>query len=136
MKKINYKKQASKLLAKEKKKARNPFGSSNTLKRNAAKMSKEMTTPEKDLKKILKELKVVFEPQKIVGSKIFDFYVPKSNLLIEVDGDYYHANPSIYSESDQNAIQKRNVKNDKFKETLALGRGYDLIRVSQLLIKH
>lgn len=117
------------MLFKAKKKARKPFGSADLVKKNADKMSKKLTAPEKQLKKILKELKVKFEPQKIIASKIYDFYVPQANLIIEVDGDYWHANPDIYSESDQNSIQKRNVKNDKFKETLALGRGYDIIRV-------
>lgn len=128
MKKINFKKQASRMLFKAKKQARKPFGS-DSIKKNADKMSNKMTAPEKALNKILKELKVKFEPQKIVGPKIYDFYIPHINLLIEVDGDYWHANPEMYLESDHNSIQKRNVKNDKFKDTLALGRGFDLIRI-------
>jgi very-short-patch-repair endonuclease len=129
MKKINFKKAASKELSKAKKTARNPFGSSKDLKNKASKMSKEMTKPEREMNQILKELKVEFEPQKIVGFKIYDFYVPKSNLLIEVDGDYFHANPKVYTEGDLNSMQKRNIKNDVFKDTLANGRGYNLIRV-------
>jgi very-short-patch-repair endonuclease len=50
-------------------------------------------------------------------------------LLIEVDGDYFHANPDVYTEGDLNSMQKRNVKNDEFKDTLANGRGYVLTRV-------
>jgi len=129
MKKINFKKAASKELSKIKKNARNPFGSSDSIKKNASKMTKKMTKPEKEMNQILKELKVEFEPQKVVGFKIYDFYVPQSNLLIEVDGDYFHANPEVYTEEALNSMQKRNLKNDEFKDTLANGRGYNLIRV-------
>jgi very-short-patch-repair endonuclease len=129
MKKINFKKAAGKELNKAKKQARNPFGSGQDLKKKASKMSTKMTKPEREMNQILKELKVEFEPQKVVGFKIYDFYVPQANLLIEVDGDYFHANPEVYTEGDLNSMQKRNVKNDVFKDTLASGRGYNLIRV-------
>lgn len=124
------------MLKKEKKQSRKPFGSIDIVKQNANKMSKKMTAPEKTLNKILKELKVNFEPQKIVGPKIYDFYIIDHNLLVEVDGDYWHANPSIYLESDHNSIQKRNVKNDKFKDVLASGRGFDLIRIWESDLKN
>lgn len=129
MKKINFKKAANKELSKAKKKARNPNGSSQKIKKNASSMKKDMTKPEREMNQILTELNVEFEPQKVVGYKIYDFYVPKVNLLIEVDGDYFHANPKLYTEADLNSIQKRNLKNDAFKDTLANGRGYGLIRV-------
>lgn len=129
MKKFNIKKAANKELGKLKKKARNPFGASQNLKKNASTMSKTMTKPEREMNQILKELNIEFEPQKVVGYKIYDFYVPKANLLIEVDGDYFHANPELYTEADLNSIQKRNLKNDAFKDTLANGRGYNLVRV-------
>ena len=45
----------------------------------------------------LKKLKVKytwqFEAKDIQRS--YDFYLPEHNLLIEVDGDYYHVNPQI-----------------------------------------
>ena len=136
MRKINFKKLATRMLSKEKKNARNPFGSSDSIQKNADKMSKKMTAPEKAMNKMLKELKIKFEPQKIVGPKIYDFYIPHINLLIEVDGDYFHAHPSLYLEGDLNSMQKRNVKNDKFKDTLAAGRGFDLIRVWECDLKN
>lgn len=129
MKKINFKKAAGKELSKAKKRARNPFGSSQDLKNKASDMSIKMTKPEREMNQILKELKVEFEPQKVVGFKIYDFFVPQANLLIEVDGDYFHANPEVYTEGDLNSMQKRNMKNDVFKDTLASGRGYNLTRV-------
>ncbi len=102
---------------------------SELLKKNAKKMSNKMTWPEKEFEKMLNELGVKFETQKIVGNKIYDFYIPGQNILFEIDGDYYHSHPDIYEEHDLNPMQKRNKKNDKFKNTLALGLGYFLERI-------
>ena len=43
---------------------------------------------------------------------IFDFYFPKLNLVIECQGDYYHANPRKYNEDNLNSTQKANIKRD------------------------
>jgi very-short-patch-repair endonuclease len=110
--------------------AKNPYSElskKKNLENKAKKMSKKMTLPEKIFSDLMKEMKIKCEPQKIVGGKIYDFYLPKKNILIEIDGDYYHANPEIFQE--QNNMQKRNVKNDAYKDTLALGMGYNLERV-------
>jgi very-short-patch-repair endonuclease len=97
------------------------------VKKNSQRMGKKMTAPEKQFKKILTELKVTFEPQKVVGTKIYDFYIPSINMLVEIDGCYFHANPKKYE--NPNKMQKKNIENDKFKDTLALGLGYKLERV-------
>lgn len=115
------------MIAKLKKEARNPEGLN--IRNNAKKMSAKMTWPEREFKKILKELKVQFEVQKIVGNKIFDFYIPKANLLVEIDGDYYHANPDTMKSENINGMQAKNVRNDTFKNGLASGLGFALERV-------
>lgn len=117
-------KRAQNMIKKLKRKAKNPLGS---LQKNATKMSTKMTWPEREFKKLLKEIGVVFEVQKIVGKKIFDFYIPDKNMLIEVDGDYWHANPNRVEKI--NKTQERNLRNDKYKEGLATGLGYSLERV-------
>lgn len=99
------------------------------LERNAKKMRKNMTTPELLFKMIVDELKIKYELQKIIGNKIYDFYLPEHHMLVEIDGDYYHSNPELVSESEQNNMQKRNIKNDKYKDVLASGMGYKLERV-------
>ena len=99
------------------------------LQAKAKKMSNKMTTPEKIFEKMLKELGVKYELQKVVESKIFDFYIPSKNMIVEVDGDYWHANPMIYEGKELNKIQARNVRNDKYKEILAKGNGFKLERV-------
>lgn len=122
-------KRARKLIARLKKQARNPEGLNITLKNNAAKMSTKMTWPEKEFKKLLKELKVEFQVQKIVGNKIYDFYIPHVNMLVEIDGDYYHANPEKVKLENINRMQEKNIRNDKFKDGLAAGLGFALERV-------
>ena len=78
---------------------------------------------------MMKELKVECISQKVIGKKIYDFYIPSKNMLIEVDGDYFHGNPLIYEQADLNKMQVRNMRNDKFKDVLAKGNGYTIERV-------
>jgi len=122
-------KRMRKMIAKMKKQARNPLGIKVHLQNNAKKMSTKMTWPEREFKKLMKELKVEFETQKIVNNKIFDFYIPHINLLVEIDGDYFHANPEKVKLENINRMQVRNIKNDKYKDSLAAGLGYGLERV-------
>lgn len=121
-------KKARKMLASMKKKAKK-IPMSDYLKKNASKMNGKMTWPEKEFQKMLKELKVKFETQKIVGNKIFDFYIPHLNLLLEVDGDYWHANPDTLKTEKINGMQAKNVRNDKFKDALATTLGFSIERV-------
>lgn len=58
----------------------------------------------------------------------FDFYLPKNNIIIEVDGDFYHCNPnSVYSEP-KYEIQCKNISNDKRKDTWCKNHNIKLIR--------
>jgi very-short-patch-repair endonuclease len=94
--------------------------------RQAKKMSRKQTAPEKALYKILKGLKIEFRPQEIIHGKIFDFFIPGNNLLVEVDGDYWHGYGKDNSEL--NEIQRRSIRNDRDKDIIAKGLGYDIIR--------
>lgn len=106
------------------------------LEKMADKMSKKMTEPERIFAQMMNELKVDYEVQKIVDRKIFDFYIPSKNMIIEIDGDYFHANPLIYESKDLNKMQIRNMRNDKFKETLAKGHGFNIERVWEYELKN
>jgi very-short-patch-repair endonuclease len=93
----------------------------------AKKMSKSMTKPERIFFKICKELKIKCETQKIVGGKIFDFFLPETNTLVEIDGSYWHGEGLSLNE--MNGVQKKAVKNDKQKDIIAVGYGYGIFRV-------
>lgn len=51
-----------------------------------------------------------------------------SKVLIEVDGDWYHSNPSKVNENNLNPMQKHNKVVDKIKDNWALMRGIPLYR--------
>ena len=115
------------LLAKAKR-AANPaaakINKTKKLKAQAKKMSNKMTEPERVFSEMMNEIEVEFETQKVISNKIYDFYIPSKNMIVEIHGDYWHANPLIYENKELNKTQIRNVKNDKFKTTLAKGSGY------------
>jgi hypothetical protein len=83
-------------------------------------------------KEILKTLQPIIEvtPQFIIEGKSFDFYLPKYNLLIEYNGDYWHCNPEIYGEDYYN--KKKRMKStdiwiyDSKKVELSKKYGYNL----------
>lgn len=77
------------------------------------------------LEKIGVKYKQQFEAKSI--GRFYDFYLPDSRVLLEIDGGYWHSDPRIY-EGPQNAIQKRNKRVDDYKDKWALLNGYVLIR--------
>lgn len=117
------------LLKQEKKKLKvpkTPTQKKNYIEKQAKRMYWNPTGPEVRLGEILDEMEINYFSQKIVKDKIFDYYIPKLNLLIEVDGDYFHGFGKEYNEL--NEIQKRSNRNDKEKDILAKGLGYDILR--------
>ncbi|MFA5067052.1 MAG: hypothetical protein WC466_03305, partial [Candidatus Izemoplasmatales bacterium] len=96
--------------------------------------SKKMTWPEKEFLKLMKQLKIEVELQKVVGGKIYDFYEPNLNILFEIDGNYYHGDENLYEE--MSPMQKRNKKNDTYKNVLAKGLGYRIERIWESDLKN
>lgn len=128
----DYDKLVKKMMARAKKKANPALAKMNKakmLKSKASSMSDKMTSPERVFSKMMKELGVEIVNQKVVKNKIYDFYIPSKNMVIEVDGDYWHANPLIYEGKELNKIQLKNVRNDKKKDSLAIGYGFLIERV-------
>lgn len=93
----------------------------------AKRMDNNPTVLESKFIEMLNELKINFETQKVIQYKIFDFYIPSINTLIELDGSYWHGYGKTLLE--MNHIQKKTYYNDKRKDTLARGLGYNLIRI-------
>ena len=117
------------LLKQEKKKLKipkTPTQKKNYVEKQAKKMYWNPTGPEIRLGEILNEMDIYHFSQKIIKDKIFDYFVPKANLLIEVDGDYWHGFGKEYSEL--NEIQKKSQRNDRDKDIIAKGLGYDILR--------
>ena len=88
---------------------------------------KQNTKPERELKNILKELNVKFEqPYKYKGY-YFDFYLSELDILIEVDGNYWHGKGLNWEEL--NETQKNSRKNDVKKDKICLESQQSLIRL-------
>ena len=59
--------------------------------------------------------------------RFYDFYLPKSNILIECDGSYFHCDPKKYSKP-INKMQRHNIKIDEIKNKWALINSFLLLR--------
>jgi very-short-patch-repair endonuclease len=75
-----------------------------------------------------KKLKVVESYR--IDTKICDIYIPKFNLIIEYNGDYWHCNPKKYEPNFINKVKNKTAKEiwdyDKSKVDLILEKGYNL----------
>jgi hypothetical protein len=58
----------------------------------------------------------------------FDFYIPQKQIIIEVDGDFYHCNPNTKHKTPKYEIQKKNMVNDKRKNTWCENHNITLLR--------
>lgn len=58
----------------------------------------------------------------------YDFYLPKYNIIIEVDGDFWHCNPDSKHNIPKYETQKRNLIKDSIKSQWAIDNGYTLLR--------
>lgn len=57
----------------------------------------------------------------------YDFYLPDYNILIEVDGDFWHCHPIKYPQAEY-STQQRNIIRDQEKNQWAQDNGYKLLR--------
>lgn len=67
--------------------------------------------------------------------KEYDFLLVNFNILVEIDGDFWHANPVYYNKENLVEIQKINLINDELKNNLAINLGYSIIRFWETNIK-
>jgi G:T-mismatch repair DNA endonuclease (very short patch repair protein) len=93
--------------------------------------------------KIFEEIKKIYENAKHsfhLSTKVFDVYVPEKNLLIEINGDYWHLNPAIYKEDHfdeyRNIYAKQLWENDARKMKLAQEAGFSTLTIWELDINN
>jgi len=91
------------------------------------------TKPELILKEILVKNKIKFKKNYKLCydirrklNRYYDFYLSDYNILVEVDGDYFHGNPDKFTKL--NEMQLKNQENDKFKNELAILYNIPLFR--------
>ena len=80
-------------------------------------------------KEFLDKLGVKYETQFKAESigRYYDFYIPSANLIIEIDGDYYHSFNILYE--NMSPMQKKNKRVDKDKDKWAKEHKISLMRI-------
>lgn len=85
---------------------------------------------EKVIIKEIKNLGYNVEHSLRVETKIYDIYIPKLNLVIEFNGDYWHCNPKKYNPDYYHQVKQKTAKElweyDKNKIDLIKEKGYNL----------
>lgn len=89
---------------------------------------KNKTKLEKKFQDILKLIGVKNEFQYEFEKKFYDFYVPQKNILIEVDGDFYHCNPNSDHKYPKYETQILTVNNDAVKNETCKNHNIELLR--------
>jgi len=84
---------------------------------------------------LLLEMGISYQRQKRVERKIYDFYLPQKNVLIEVDGDFWHCNHKKGIKLGYR-FQVKNLKNDALKEVIARKNGFSILRFWENDILH
>lgn len=66
-----------------------------------------------------------------IGIYCYDIYIDNINLLIEINGDYWHCNPLMYNSDFTigNMCAQNIWDKDKRKQLLALNKGYDTLTI-------
>lgn len=82
-----------------------------------------------DFSLFLEEIDIQYQHSFYIKSahKIFDYYLPDYNILIEIDGDFWHCNPLRFPNATCKT-QQINIKNDQIKNQWAKDNGYKLLR--------
>lgn len=89
----------------------------------------ELTEPMKIFLKLLQKLKI----DGFINEYLFDYYsidfaYPKLKLAVEIDGDFWHCNPNTRHAEPKHEIQKKNIANDKRKETFLKNKEWSILR--------
>ena len=96
--------------------------------------SVKMTYPEEKIKEILNKNNVSYLVQQrhYFGEKLYiaDFEI--KNIVIEVQGDYWHGNPKRYNENELNDLQKKMISRDLDKKQCFEKEGYIVYCVWEL----
>ena len=58
-----------------------------------------------------------------------DIVIPSHKIVIQCDGDWWHANPKIYSRDKLTKIQQNNIRRDRYQDAIFNGSGWRVIRL-------
>lgn len=87
------------------------------------------------IKNILEKFNLNIKHTFFIGNKNYDFYIKEYNLIIEVNGDFWHANPIYYKPDDIMKFPKKSKiasdiwAKDKLKKELAESLNYNILYI-------
>jgi G:T-mismatch repair DNA endonuclease (very short patch repair protein) len=103
-------------------------------------MDKIYSSIESKITNCLDKLNITYTRRFMVGRRFFDIKI--NNILIDVNGDIWHANPKLYKENDKITFPFKKVKakhiwqKDKSKKELAESYGYKVFYIWESDIKN
>lgn len=86
------------------------------------------TLPHRTFAKLLDRLQIEYTEEHVIDCWSFDFLLLDSQILVEVDGDYFHSNPKIYPNGPISKTQKINKYRDDKKNKFCKTNNLKLIR--------
>ncbi|GIN73552.1 hypothetical protein J14TS2_40270 [Bacillus sp. J14TS2] len=86
----------------------------------------QKTNIEKIIERYLQKNNVNYQYSFILEKRQYDFLLKDHNLIIECDGDYWHANPKFYPNPQDWQIER--IKIDQEKNEIAKNNGYQIFR--------
>ncbi|ARK20130.1 endonuclease domain-containing protein [Sporosarcina ureae] len=86
----------------------------------------QKTKIEKVMEAFLISLEVNYEYSFILDKRQFDFFLKDYNLIIECDGDYWHANPKFYPKPANWQLER--IEIDLLKDEIVKRNGYQIKR--------
>ena len=90
---------------------------------------KTPTRPEAIVYKRLDNAGIEYIKQHPIFHWVVDAYVPSANLIIQVDGDYWHGNPELWKDKDLEPRIRKRIGIDRSQEKWFEKSGYNLLRV-------
>lgn len=109
-----------------------PEGKASCLKGGLASVAKKgrKTRPEKLVEEWLIKNNILYRYNFISTQYQYDFRILDTNIIIEVQGDFWHANPEIYP--DRSKLRPRQIfkiERDKIKLQYALDKGWKILYI-------
>lgn len=86
----------------------------------------QKTSIEKAMEELLQEMNLNYKYSFIIEKRQYDFLLTDYNIIIECDGDYWHANPKFFPEPKDWQIERQEI--DREKNRIAEDSGYIILR--------
>ena len=104
-----------------------------------AQFKRRETEPERIVRSILDALGMTYQAQAPLGYYTVDFLVPSQMLVVQADGDYWHANPFYYGDALGKPLSKNQHKVrrlDASCDAYLTNRGFKVIRFWEYDLKN